>query len=92
MLNLPSGTETSLKRECTVTEKSPAVTPPDDGRLSCASTKGKGGKKGPAAAGGAKKKAVATPVPTTPPEPLRLESKMERVKWGSVEECKRWVN
>ena len=67
----------------------PVSTPLEDGRTSCASMKGKGGGKKVAAAVG-KKKAVATPVPVTPPEPLRLEFKLERVSWRSVEECRNW--
>lgn len=77
---------TTGKTECTVTEKPPAVTPqPEDGRQSAASAKGgKGGKKG------GNKKKVATPVPVTPPEPLRMEYKLERVRWKNLQDCKVW--
>jgi len=78
---------TSGKMQCTVTEKPPEVTPPpEDGRASAASGKGgKGGKKG-----GANKKKVPTPVPVTPPEPLRMEYKVERVKWNNIQDCRVW--
>ena len=74
------------KTQCTVTEKPPTVTPgPDDGRQSVASGKGgKGGKKG------GKSKKVPTPVPVTPPEPLRMEHKVVRVKWNNTQDCKVW--
>jgi len=84
--SLLSSEITSGKRECRVTEKPPAVTPLlEEGRQSVASGKGgRGGKKG------GNKKKVPTPVPVTPPEPLRIEYKVERVKWSNVQDCKVW--
>jgi len=80
---------TSDKTQCTVTEKPPPETPqPEDGRASAAS--GKGGKKGGNKGAGTKSKKVPTPLPVTPPEPLRLEYKMERVKWNSFQDCQAW--
>ena len=49
--------------------------------------KGKGGRGGKK---GGNKKKVPTPVPVTPPEPLRIEYKVERVKWSNVQDCKVW--
>lgn len=87
MNDLLQNTVTTGKRECIVTEKPPTATPmPEDGRQSSCSAKG--GAKGKK--GGGKKKAPVTPVPVTPPEPLRMEYKVERVKWSSIEECREW--